>query len=164
MLKPDGSRVAYDAVLSFGGTSTAFMEPQTLPVTGTYKLKIDPGGAAAGSATFNLYTVPADTTGSIGNPGSAGATIAAPGQKARLGFTGTQNQLITLTASNVTIGPSATDSTTVWVEDSSGTVWGALTVGTAGGSTQVSLPADGQYYLDVDPSGASTGSLTLTLS
>ena len=163
ILKPDGSVVNADALL-FGGQATDFLEPKTLPVTGTYKLKIDPFKAAAGTAVFNLYTVPADATGSIGNPGSAGATITAPGQKARLAFTGTQNQLLTITASNVTIGPSATDSTTVSVEDASGTAWGFLTVGTAGGSTQVSLPADGQYYLVVDPSGASTGSLTLTLS
>lgn len=150
----------------FGGQATDFVDPVTLPSTGTYKLKIDPLDASAGTATLNLYTVPADVTGSVGNPGSTSVSIGTPGQAARVTFSATSGSTVNLAASNVTIGPSTTDSTTIWILDSNGDSIGTpLTTGTDGAGPQAFwIPATGTYTILVDPALAGTGSLTLTLS
>jgi hypothetical protein len=53
LLKPDGSTLF--STLLWGG-SYGFMEPQTLPVTGTYTLLIDPGGTNTGAPRHGFTT------------------------------------------------------------------------------------------------------------
>src|SRR6185295_19050552 len=66
ILKPDGTQLAS----TFTCGSSAFIEPQTLPVGGSYTVLVDPSGAATGQATVNLYNV-VDVTGSITLGGAA---------------------------------------------------------------------------------------------
>ena len=61
----------------------------TLPVAGTYKIKLDPIGANTGSATLKLYTVPADISTTVTKNGATVTpTTTVPGQNATVTFTG----------------------------------------------------------------------------
>jgi RHS repeat-associated protein len=158
VLKPDGTSLVSPRYV---GTSEAFIDTQTLPVAGTYSIVLNPRDTSTGSATFTLYNVPADATGTITIGGAAVTkSIGIPGQNARVTFSGSAGQSVKLTLSNVTIPGS-----TVSIRKPDGT---ALTapkyIGTGGGSISVQLPAAGTYAIFVDPTNANTGSITLTLA
>ena len=85
ILKPDGTQLGVPYAL---GTDGKFVDPVTLPVAGTYKLKLDPIGANTGSATLKLYTVPADISTITKNGATATPTTTVPGQNATVTFTG----------------------------------------------------------------------------
>ena len=54
------------------GTTGGYIDTSaTLTAGATYTIKIDPQGMNTGSMTVNLYTVPADATGTIPSNGSA---------------------------------------------------------------------------------------------
>ena len=57
--KPDGTALV--AATSMG-TSGGYIDVKSLPTTGTYTILVDPQLAAIGSATLQLYDVPADAT------------------------------------------------------------------------------------------------------
>ena len=80
LVAPNGSAVGYG--------SSGFIEPVTLAQTGTYRVVVDPLGAATGSATVQVVGVLGDVTGSL-TVGGAPLTISmAAGQNARVTFTG----------------------------------------------------------------------------
>ncbi len=154
ILRPDGTTLADGA--PFG----TFIDATTLPVSGTYKLLVDPGGAATGSMTMRLFINVVDIMGTI-TPSTSGAIvtpeIALPGQNARYSFTGSQDQRI-----SVTIGAGPLGSVKILLPD--GTT--ALATGSIGiFNTFIdvqTLPEAGTYILVADPLGAGTGSITLT--
>ncbi|MCI0339248.1 MAG: IPT/TIG domain-containing protein [Acidobacteria bacterium] len=75
-----------------------FLEPFTLPATGSYTLQVDPRVNNYG-VTIRLYDVPADLIGQIDPSGSPQPFFpAAPGQNARLTFNGAAGQRISLRA------------------------------------------------------------------
>ena len=153
--KPDGTNL-YGPV----GSSSGFIDTQTLPVTGTYTVLVDPYQTGTGDLTLTLYDVPADVTGTITPGGSpVVATISAVGQNARLTFTGAAGQRIALGMTNSTI-PGLTY---VQIFKPDGTsLYGP--VGSSGGFIDtLTLPVAGTYTIVVDPYQAGTGSLTLTL-
>jgi hypothetical protein len=88
-------------------------------------------------------------------------TISVIGQNARDTFSGTAGQWVSLGMTGVTITSSAI---TFWKPD--GTQLASTFVSTSGGSLDppTALPTTGTYTVTVNPSGANTGSLTLTLS
>jgi RHS repeat-associated protein len=156
-LKPDGSTLASTGFTSNGG---GFLDTQTLPTAGTYTVQVDPAGANTGSVTLTLYNVPADVTGTITAGGSAvTSTIGTPGQNARYTFSGTANQRVSLKLTNSTIANGAAR-----ILKPDGSTLGSTTF--AGGSgflDTLALPTAGTYTVEVDPTGANTGSVTLTL-
>ena len=158
ILNPDGSVLTPN---TYVGPSGGFLDPKTLPTTGTYRIVIDPQGAATGSMTPTLYDVPPDVTATIA-PGGASVTVAAtaPGQNARLAFDGQAGRRISLKLSATTI-PNAY----VSILNPNGSALASnVYLGASGGfvDTKV-LPATGSYTILVDPQGAATGSTTLTL-
>jgi hypothetical protein len=85
LLKPNGQ-----AVFTVSATRTAkFVDTNTLPVNGTYKLVVDPNLDHTGKVTLKLYNVPPDAsnTMTIGAPGST-VTTTVPGQNANFTFSG----------------------------------------------------------------------------
>ena len=161
--KPDGTALV--AATSMG-TSGGYIDVKTLPTTGTYTILVDPQLAAIGSATVQLYDVPADLTPSI-TPGGAPVTVTTtiPGQNAKLTFAGTAGRRISLKVSGVTIGTSTTGSIKVSITKPDGTALVAATsMGTNGGFIDVkSLSATGTYTILVDPQSFAIGSATLQL-
>lgn len=120
----------------------------------------DPLYSAAGSVTLTFYLVPADYSGtiSIGGPAQT-AAITTPRQDGNLTFSGTASQNIHLTASNVTISGS-----TVSILNPNGSTLTSTSIGTSGGNLSGTLGTTGTYTIRVDPQGAATGSMTLTLT
>src|SRR5207249_3763051 len=101
ILKPDGNELSG---VNLCDTSSAFLEPQTLPVSGTYTLVLDPYGAYTGQATLTLYNV-VDVSGTITLNGPAvNVTITTPGQNAKLTFSGTAGQQVTVRVTSNTLG------------------------------------------------------------
>ncbi|MGH7268084.1 MAG: IPT/TIG domain-containing protein, partial [Candidatus Rokuibacteriota bacterium] len=143
------------------GTTSGFIDTKTLALAGTYTLVLDPESTYTGSLTLTLHNAN-DLTGTLTAGGAAvPITIGTPGQNARLTFTGTADQKVSLRATSVTIG---------------GTTWmsilkpdGTTLAGPAGATTSggfldaTTLPTTGTYTVLVDPGGTSTGNMTLTL-
>jgi YD repeat-containing protein len=99
ILKPDGTTLVPPTTVSNGnGIDTQ------VPTTGIYTIVIDPGATVTGSLTLTLS---AEIVGSITIGGSpVSVSVTRPGQKARLLFSGTTGQRISLTATGATGNPS----------------------------------------------------------
>ena len=161
ILKPDATAlVAATSV----GTNGKFIEPVSLPTTGTYTIKVDPQGANTGGITLSLANFGSDTTGTITANGSATVvTSTAAGQNGTLTFTGSVNQRIALNLSS-NFGTMFSGAR-VWVKSPTNTtVVGPVVVGTSASFVEpVTLAAAGTYTVKVDPDGANTGNVTLNL-
>jgi hypothetical protein len=160
--KPDGTNLVAPTNV---GNSGGFLDVKTLPVTGSYRIFIDPQGTVTGNMIVTLYNVPADPLVTA-TPGGAPVTVTTtvPGQNARATFTGSAGQRVSLKMTNVTIGTSTTSSTKVSLLKPDGTTLVApMNVGTRGGFLEASLPTAGLYTFLIDPLTFSTGSVTLTL-
>ena len=84
-----------------------FLDVMTLPQTGTYKFFFDSYRQYVGRVVLQLDTVPADTTGTL-TPTTSGASVTisttAIGQNAKLSFSGTTGQRISILAIAITGG------------------------------------------------------------
>ena len=160
ILRPDGSTLSsLTAFASIDG----FLEPVTLPSTGTYTVLVDPDAASTGNVTLSLYDVPPDVTDTITAGSPLRVTIGTPGQNARVAFAGTAGQEVSLRLTDVTIG-SIVSGTTVSLLRPDGTTLASAVVGTNGGFLDGrTLTVTGTYTVLVDPAGGNTGGLTLAL-
>ncbi|WDZ87372.1 RHS repeat-associated core domain-containing protein [Micromonospora cathayae] len=153
--KPDGTNLTGSVYCG----SSCFFDTVTLPVDGTYTVLVNPDTTYLGSATVQVYDVPADATASTTPNGPARTlTTTVPGQNAVLSFPGTAGQAVTVNLGNGTFGTydaavslRAPDGTTV-VSNSS--------CGTSCSFTSVPLPATGTYTVLVNPSGTKVGAIT----
>ena len=152
ILKPDATQLSSN----FTCGASMFVEPQQLPTTGTYTIVLDPSGAGTGQATTNVYSV-TDTTQSITVGGAAVVSpISTPGQVARLTFSGTTSQRVSVKSDSTfstcwtlrILKPDATQLSSIF---------------SCGATIFVEpqqLPVNGTYTIELDPSGAGTGSAT----
>lgn len=146
------------------GGNSDFSQALVLPTTGTYAIKLLVNAPLTGTATFTLYSVPPDATGSttIGGSGVM-LTTTVPGQGMQVSFPGTTNQTAKVTVSaNASF---ASGCFTVQVLNPYGAV---LSSGYTCGSTYVSavltLPLNGTYKVTVYSNGTATGSATTTVT
>ncbi|HEX5107373.1 MAG TPA: hypothetical protein VFV95_02965 [Vicinamibacterales bacterium] len=163
LLKPDGSTLAQVNELGNGITGE-FIDPATLPVTGTYTVLVDPTSVNTGTVTISAYDV-VDLTGSItvGAP-AISVAITTPGQNALYTFAGTAGQVInnvTLTATfglggNWTLALLKPDGSTL---ASSTPLGGGTTTAVIGTQT---LPVAGTYTVFINPKTSSTGTVTVS--
>jgi YD repeat-containing protein len=149
---PDGSSNS-----GINGATELHMNP--LPVTGTYLILVDPNGSSTGSVTLTLSE---EVTGTI-TVGGASLAVSIPriGQRARIEFGGTAGQRLDLGLT------SSTTSGWVSVLKPDGTIHGSspnFTTGANAHDSMPPLPVTGTYTIFVDPAGANTGNVTLTLS
>jgi YD repeat-containing protein len=133
------------------------LQIESLPMTGTYTIMVSQRGLYTGSKAITLSQDLAVGTIVAGGP-AVPVSIARPGQRARLTFSGIAGQKLNLGFS----GASAFDNITVTKPD-------GATFATFAGNTDLSivmppLPATGAYGILVDPRYADTRSMTLTLS
>jgi subtilisin family serine protease len=154
----DPSGVAAGSSVSFGAGG-GFVDTRTLPSTGTYTISIDPPSMTVGSATFTLYNVPPDVTGTMTLGTGLVSAISTPGQNATYTFDGTAGQRVSLK-----IGPSTMSGFVSLTGPN-----GVQVIGRTGFFTSQSfldaraLPATGTYTFAVDPNADATGSATFTL-
>jgi YD repeat-containing protein len=157
LLTPVGTTLSSASGLSTSG----FLAPQTLPVTGTYTILFVAAASATGSISVSPNAV-ADISGTI-TPNGAGipVNIAAPGQVARLAFSGTAGQRMSV---NMTSGTFAYPGATVSMLNPNGTVLGSVGVPySAGFLPPQTLPTTGTYTILFAPYNSLTGSMTVNL-
>ena len=135
-------------------------DPLTLPATDSYELQLDPVEISTGSVILTLTLVPPDAQVRLKPGGPVKVTITAIGQKALARFSGKAGQSALLNFE----GNALPGWTTVTLLSSKGTTVGVSGFsGERGATDAIPLPASGLYELQLDPDGASTGSVTLTL-
>lgn len=160
LLGPDKRGQIYSG--GFCGTGTLFTDVLVLPQAGTYTILFDPSGAFTGTATFTLYDVPPDLTGTLtAGGGTVPMTTTAPGQNMSLTFSGTANQSISLTTE--ASGFSCWD---MKVLQPGGTTQFYSTQYCGGGmffTDVLILPSSGTYTILINPSSFQTGTLKFTL-
>jgi pimeloyl-ACP methyl ester carboxylesterase len=159
--KPDGSTLASSSYISSGGN---FIDIQTLSVTGTYSILVNPQGSNIGSATLTLYDVPADAASTITAGGSnVTLTTSVPGQNGQATFSGTSGQRISLriTGASLTGGNGYLD---VLIKKPDGSTLASTSYVYVSGFIDVlTLPVTGTYAIFVNPQGSNVGNVTLTL-
>lgn len=153
---PDNTTLAS----KYSSSSPDFLDTQTLIAAGTHAIVVDPLKWYTGSMTLTLYDVPPDVTGTISAGGaSVGITLGTPGQNARLTFSGTKDQRISLLITNNTIS-----SASVQIKNPDNTTLGSVYPSTSTAFIDVkTLPQTGTHAIVVDPLNWYTGSETLTL-
>ena len=157
ILKPDGSTLVSNFSISSG---SGYVDTTTLPVNGTYTIKADPSGTNVGSADMRLYTVPAVVAGSITpNGGTASIATTAPGQTAKLTFTGSAGWAAVL---KMAAGSACT--ATVSMTAPNGSTKIAATTVSPNGQVSASLTANGTYTVTIDPQGSCFGTHQFTLT
>ena len=156
ILRADGTVLVPATRLSASG---GFLEPKLLPVDGVYTLVIDPVGSATGTLTIRLHDVPPDVTDVLGAGTPSSVTLAAPGQNAKLAFSGTVGDRISVTVSGVTVGGSNCCGVNVSLLSPTGTTLAMVSnVGSSGGFIDaMTLAATGTYTVLVDGIGGQTG-------
>jgi len=161
---PDGSTLVFATPV---GRNGGFLDTRVLPASGTYTILVDPQLADVGSMTLTLYGVPPDLTGTIGIGGPpVSLTLGpVPGQNATLTFSGAAGQRVSLRLSSVTIGNTSCCGARISMLKPDGTnVVPPILVGSFGATINATLPVTGSYSIGVDPQGAYTGGITLTLT
>jgi hypothetical protein len=158
--KPDGTTLVSSTYISSGG---GFVEVQTLPVTGTYTVLVDPQGSNKGSVTLTLYDVPPDVSGPLA-PGGAPVTVSmgTPGQNARLTFQGTAGQRVSVKITGVSL-TGGNGYAYVYLKKPDNTTLNYDFVSSSGFVDTQTLSASGTYSVFVDPQGSNVGVATLTL-
>ena len=156
LVKVNGSQI-----FSVSATKTAkFVDTNTLPSNGNYKLTVDPNSTYTGKVTLRLYDVPPDATNSItlGSPGTT-VTTTVPGQNAAFTFSGVTGHRVSLHMNPVTIS-----SGSVTVLDPNSTVLaGPQAFATAPTFLDsLDLAQTGTYTVFLNPKGKNVGSVTLT--
>ena len=155
---PDGTSLGSTTAST---TSGGFIDTRTLPADGTYTILVDPQNANVGSLTLSLYDT-ADATGTItagGPPVTAATTV--PGQNARLTFSGTAGQRISLKVDATAYGA---NNSQVSILNPDGTTLASDTnVNTGDFIDTRTLAATGTYTVLVDPDTTNIGSMTLSL-
>ncbi|HSK76474.1 MAG TPA: IPT/TIG domain-containing protein [Thermoanaerobaculia bacterium] len=148
--------------------SSFFTHALVLPATGAYVITVNPTGLSVGSATLTLYNVPPDATATI-TPGGSPVTVTttAPGQNAKVSFSGTAGRRVSLLVSfgsGLYPGTPATCNY-VSIQNPDGTALLSQTIecGSSFFTHALVLPATGVYVITVNPGGVNVGSATLTL-
>jgi YD repeat-containing protein len=161
LLKPDGSVISGFpnwSQTTFFGPGSGFLGAYTLPTTQTYAVYLAPGGPGTAGATFTLYNVTPDVTGTLTiNGPAAPVNITVPGQNSSFTFTGTAGQVVTLRGAGNTIG--CGNFVLTWPNSSVTATQQCAATFSMGATLQ-----NGTHSLIFDPSGPSTGSVTLSVT
>jgi YD repeat-containing protein len=161
IIKPDGSWLVN---YGNGCGPTTFIDRQTLPVSGTYTVRVDPLGAFTGSATVRLYNIVDVTAPITVNGEGVPVTIDTPGQNALLTFTATAGQVITATGTSSVWTSCGFAQFAIYILKADGTSLGSVSSGCGRASLQRTLPADGAYTIRLDPTDSATGTATVSVS
>jgi hypothetical protein len=155
ILKPDGTNLLTPFTVLKSGY---YMDAKSLPVGGTYKIVVDPKYDYTGKMTLRLYDVPADPTGTITTAAPVTVTTTVPGQNAVLTFAGTAGHRLA-----VNLTDSTYNNAKLRIKNPDTTLLApAKTFGGTGIFFEpTSLPATGDYTLQIDPTLDAVGSVTV---
>jgi hypothetical protein len=161
--KPDGTFLIPAGTIML---ADGFLDTKTLPVSGVYRVTVDPVDNATGNLTLTRYNVPADASDSLtigGSTKSIGTTK--PGQNAALTFTAGADQDLFLDLTSSTFGgdPGSGAKVSVLKPDGSKLVF-PQSFGTTGWSDGFTTTVAGTYTVFIDPQGDLTGGVTAELT
>jgi RHS repeat-associated protein len=159
LVLPDGTRQSSTWYIS--SSSTGDLDFTALPATGTYTLVFQPGDTVSGSFTATTSAELASGTITVGGAAKA-VSIARAGQNARMSFTGTSGQTLTVGYSGSTLGSNGQLS--VYAPSGAAIVSDRFFSGASGSFALPALTATGTYQLVLDPYAAGTGAVNLTLT
>jgi YD repeat-containing protein len=143
---------------AMGMSSPGELHSPALPSTGTYLLVVEPGGTVTGSFTATLSE---PVTGTITIDGaSVPLSITRIGQRARVTFTGTAGQPLSMGLTSASVGGQVTV-----FSPSGATLLGPVGYSAPDASVHFpALAATGTHEILIDFSGTTTGSITVWLS
>jgi YD repeat-containing protein len=157
IIKPDGTVLGPATCMESGG----FIDATTLPVTGTYRILVDPLTWSTGDLDLRLRFI-TDFTGSL----TLGSPVSIPlvaGQNARLTFTGAAQQPVSIQASGISGQVIGCDVNVSIVNDTTESVVLAATCIEGNAFVEPTiLPAPATYRVVVDPVASASGTLVLT--
>ena len=157
---PDGTTLAGTSTIDPNFPNNSFNNfHMALPVTGTYKILVDPDAASTGSVTVTLSAQVEAGPIVVDGP-SVTATTTKVGQRAHLTFSGTPGQWVSL-------GINSTNNSAVSLE-----VYSPVTGNFLNGSSLITLNTNlhmqitntGLYTVLLDPDFNNTATVTMTLS
>ena len=151
--RPDGSPLASTGTVYQG----ADLHVAALPLSGTYTILVVPASSYTGSIALTLSQDLQAGSIVVGG-GSVPVSITRAGQRARLSFSGTTGQRLSLGVAGVT------GTATYTVSNPDGTTLLSNPIGQSSSLDLPPLPVIGVYGILIDPSYATTGTMTLTLS
>ena len=156
--KPDGTNLASSIV---SHNTVGFIDVKILPVTGTYTVFVDPNTFNTASVNLKLYEVPADAEASMTiNATAIGIATTIPGQNAKVTFTGTTGQQVTVRFTNNLIGLVTVK---LLKPDGSQQTSSISSSANFNLSTQT-LNATGTFTVSIDPSGNRFGSANVRVT
>jgi len=166
IFKPDDTELVFDFVSR--NLLPEFVNTVTLPVTGLYTIDLQRDNPfTSGSLTLRLHDVAPDVTGTItiGGP-TATVTISTSGQNAELTFNGAAGQTVTLHFTNNTIINSGIPvrCSAVRLIRPDGVFLFSNDVVCNLDAPPRTLPVAGIYKIRIDPFGALTGSVTVSVT
>jgi len=143
---------------AMGMSSPGELHSPALPLTGTYLLVVEPGSPGTGSFAATLSE---PVTGTITTDGaSVPLSITRIGQRARVTFTGTAGQALSMGLTSASVGGQVTV-----FSPSGATLLGPVGYSAPAASVHFpALAATGTHEILIDFSGATTGSITVWLS
>jgi YD repeat-containing protein len=151
---PNGSTLASTSF----GTNGAVVSLPTLPVTGSYGVRLT-GGGAAGNATVAVWR---DVTGTLGFGLPVDVAITNPGQQARFTFTGAVGDNVGIDVSNVAL-PGSSQIFVIRDFDGFPLVNGTSFSSAGLGARIGTLSVAGTYTVIIVPGSGATGTVRLTL-
>jgi len=155
--KPDSTNLVSQAFVSVSGR---FIDTLTLPANGTYTILVDPSIQYTGNMTLTLYNV-VDFTGSTTVGGSSVTVpVSTPGQNAQMTFSGTSGQQVTVHMTSNTI----TGVTVTLLKPDGSQLTSTYSSVSSFNLAQQTLPTSGTYTIVIDPDGANTGSLHISVT
>ncbi|WP_328346344.1 VWD domain-containing protein [Micromonospora sp. NBC_00421] len=157
LLDPAGKQLSSGCVVNGSGD----IDGTVLPADGTYTVLVDPVDRTVGTVALRLFAT-RDQIGTITVDGPpVVVTVDQPGTVRGYRFTGTAGTSVTVTATDATLPDQCSP---LELRDPDGEPVGTgCVVNGVGGIDATVLPATGVYTVVVDPSGAATGTVTLTL-
>jgi hypothetical protein len=160
LLKPDGS-ILVSSSSSLGTGNSYAIDATTLPVAGTYTLKVIPASTYTGSVTLTLYSVvdATGTTTSDGGPFTITTTI--PGQRGLVTFPGVAGRRISITSGSVAI--SGARVSVLKPDGSPLAAQSSYLTSNYLPIDAVTLPTSGSYTIVLDAVSDNTGSAALSL-
>jgi hypothetical protein len=146
--------------------SVGFLDPVTLPVTGSYVVVVDPVAGAAGTATVQLFSV-VDVTGTVFPDGPAVSfDMSTPGQKTQLTFSATNGQRVSASIP-FTSGNIGGMTNCYWVRilkpDNTPVTSDRTACATSTFFEPWTLPTSGTHTFVIDPQSYFTGGGTVSL-
>jgi YD repeat-containing protein len=158
---PDGTTQVYSNFVC----GNDFSDVRSLSQTGTYTISVGLTGANTGTATFTLYNVPPDTTGTT-TVGQAAANYATtvPGQAIQVSFTDTSGQSVTVAVAAVSTTPSSVCYFITTLAPDGTRVRGDESCSSGYSSGSLGLTQNGTYTVIVKPTNAAFGTFSVGVS